>query len=119
MKVQLTFVPPEGGEADYSLIFDMQALPRPGDYISVTRPQAENERYGTSDFIVRRTWWHLNYPSNAVIGDPKNPVVGSVVEATVECEFALGPYSTDEHKASCNMYRSRGKPLQEFQASAY
>ena len=38
MKVRLCFVPPGGGEANYSLDFDMPAVPRSGDYISIKRP---------------------------------------------------------------------------------
>jgi hypothetical protein len=60
MKATLVFVPPGGGEADYSLQFDLPAVPQPGDYISVTRPGQE----GYEDFIVRRARWVLSYPSS-------------------------------------------------------
>ena len=49
MNVTLTFVPPGGGESDYSLNFDLPGIPRPGDYIRVRRPK----QTGSEDFIVR------------------------------------------------------------------
>lgn len=115
MKVRLVFVPPGGGEADYSLDFEMPAIPRPGDYISVMRPGDD----GTSDFIVRRTWWTMDFPNNDLYGDSKNPVYGTVQQIAVECEFALGNYSGSAHKQSCEAYRNRKGGIQEFEASAY
>jgi hypothetical protein len=102
MKVTLVFVPPDGGEADYSLDFDLPGVPQPGDYISITRP----EEQGISDFIVRKSLWHLAYPGNEQ----------SIV---VECEFAKGPFSTENHVRSCEMYKSRKGKLREFEDTAY
>ncbi len=115
MNVTLIFVPPDGGEADYQLSFELPAIPRPGDYISVMRPETQ----GSSDFIVRRTWWHLDYPDNALYGDSSNPVYGKVNTIFVECEFAAGHYSSEDHKRSLEMYKNRTGKLKEFDASGY
>jgi hypothetical protein len=114
MKATLVFVPPGGGEADYSLDFEIPSVPQPGDYVSIKRPGQQ----GTIDFIVRRTWWHMEYPSDALYGDPDNPIYGSVTGIVVECEFAIGPYSSPEHKQSCESYKGEGK-LQKFEDTAF
>ena len=62
MKVHLSFVPPGGGETDYSLIIEMPTVPQTGDYISITRPGQQ----GAEDFIVKRTWWNLEYNNNNI-----------------------------------------------------
>ena len=97
MKARLVFVPPGGGEADYSLLFDLPGVPQAGDYISIQR----GEETGTEDFIVRRTWWHLNTPEirATVIGDDER--MGEVAVLVVECEFAVGHNSHADHKAAC------------------
>lgn len=115
MKVTLTFVPPNGGEQDYQLSFELPSIPQQGDYISITRPDSE----GTFDFIVRRTWWHLEYPENALYGSSSNPVHGAVGSIVVECEFAKGGFSNQDHLSSCEMYRVRTGVLKEFEASGY
>ena len=103
MKANLVFVPPGGGEANYSLDFDLPALPRVGDYLSITRPGET----GTYDFKVRQIWWHLDYPDNKPyrIVDEDPVVYGSVKELVVECEFAIGPSSCEEHKRECKGMR--------------
>lgn len=117
MKVTLVFVPPGGGEADYSMDFELPSLPQPGDYISITRPN----RLGTEDFIVRRTWWFLQHPDNSLSGESiTESVTGTCRGLTVECEFAEGENSTESHKKSCHMYRNKetGKIL-KFEDTAF
>jgi hypothetical protein len=114
MNVRLVFVPPGGGEADYSLDFELPSVPSPGDYISVMRPNQQ----GTEDFIVRRTWWTLEYPEAPVIQDAKSTVRGSAKSVSVECEFAKGNYSSEAHQKACEGYGKAGT-LKEFEASAY
>src|SRR5919205_4005621 len=104
MDVRLVIVPPGGGEADYSLDFNLPSIPRPGDYISVMRP----DQQGTEDFIVRRTWWTLEYPDAPMIQDSKSTVRGSTKKVAVECEIAMGPYSSDAHKKACEGYTKDG-----------
>ena len=120
MKVQLYFVPPGGGEADYSLDFDMPAVPRPGDYISIRRPiKAASEFPGTCDFIVRRTWWSLDYPNNDLYQSEGEEVYGTTTNVIVECEFAIGPWSSEEHKRMVAMYEARGKGKLTFDSSCF
>jgi hypothetical protein len=113
MKVTLIFVPPGGGEADYSLDFDLPSVPQPGDYISIQRPTET----GFEDFIVRRVWWYLTYPKSE--GITTTTTLGKCEGITVEGEFALGHHSTESHKRACEMYKNRGKPIQTFQPSGY
>ena len=115
MKVTLVFVPPGGGEADYSLEFELPELPQAGDYISISRPAEE----GTIDFIAKRTWWSLDYPSSELYADPNNPVQGTFQSAMVECEVAIGPRSSASHIRSCKGYEARKGKLLEFDVSTY
>lgn len=109
VKVRLLFVPPGGGEVDYGLHFELPEIPRPGDYITITRGSGSSE---SEDFIVRRTWWLLNYPDTPGI-EAKPTDEGRVKEIYVECEFAIGPFSSERHK------KSAGKNAKEFDNSAY
>jgi hypothetical protein len=117
MKVTLVFVPQGGGEADYQLDFDMPLLPRPGDYIRVRRPETGVQ---SADFMVRRAWWDLHYPTDDAYSRPnQTPPCGKTEGFFVECEYALSPRSTDAHKQMYDAYRHRGKPEREFDDSAF
>lgn len=119
-KMTLVFVPPGGGETDYQLEFDLPVPPRPGDYITIRQRKDETEHPGTSDFIVRRTWWHLDRAPARF--EKQGGTVNGIV---VECEFARGPNSSQSHRDSCEMYDERGKrhgkhpPVKDFEASCY
>lgn len=115
MKVTLLFVPPGGGENDYSLDFELPGVPQPGDYISITRPDTQ----GTADFIVRRVWWHLHYPSSALYKPTGDTTHGTARDVMVECEFAIGAYSSPGHLRSCEAYKARKGEIQGHQASGY
>lgn len=115
MKATLVFVPPDGGEADYSLDFELPNSPQSGDYISITRPGEQ----GTSDFIVRRSWWSLEHPSNELYGISQKMSRGTFASLMVECEFAKGPRSTESHVRACEMYKNRNGKLKEFEDTAY
>lgn len=104
MKMTLSFVPPGGGETDYTMDTDLPQIPEAGDYISI---QMKDE-IGTRDFIVRRTWWRLV--------DGRS---GKLDGISVECEFAEGLVSSEAHKESCAMYEKRGKGKANFDASMY
>jgi hypothetical protein len=106
VKVHLSFVPPGGGETDYSLIIEMPTVPQTGDYISITRPGQQ----GAEDFIVKRTWWNVEYNNNNI---------GSTKDFWVECEFALGPYSSEIHQKSCQDYYDKTGKILEFDESMY
>ena len=107
MKVNMSFVPPGGGETDYSLPIEMPEIPRAGDYLSIMRPGQS----GTENFIVKRTWWNLEFD--------ESKSVGSTSEVWVECEFALSPLSSDNHKRACEMYKARKGTIEEFDNSMY
>ena len=124
MKVTLTFVPPGGGEQDYMLDFELPALPREGDYISVRRKGAVKrsdgkEEFGTEDFIVRRIWWHLETPEDRWVVEAGKERIGSYGSIVVECEFAIGGFSSESHKAAVQMYENRGKQPRKFEMSGY
>jgi hypothetical protein len=99
MNVRLVFVPPGGGEADYSLDFDLPSIPQVGDYITIGRPG----QLGTEDFKDSKP-----YETN------DNLTQGTVKMIAVECEFAKGAYSSEEHKRACDGYGAS-----EFEASAF
>ena len=109
MKVTFSFVPPGGGEQDYSLEFDLPAIPQPGDYIRIMRDDKEFGHPGEDCFLVRRTWWYLQYSDNG----------GRTREIVVEAEFAEGPYDSESHKSSIQMYANRGKEAKTLDASTY
>lgn len=107
MKLRLVFVPPGGGEADYSLDFDSPAVPVKGDYITITRKDQD----GTENFIVKRTWWSFSVGANGEGG--RNDGV------YVECEFAKGPLSSTSHKKSVEIYGTQTGTTLEFDESMY
>lgn len=92
--VRVVLIVRESGrlKPDYSLNFDLPELPRVGDYISVQRPD-KPEPWG-EDMIVRQIWWRLKYPHTAGFENEPRPA-GSVGEIFVECDPAIGPWSSD------------------------
>lgn len=116
MQATLVFVPPGGGEVDYSLDFELPSVPQLGAYISIRR----SDERTTEDFIVRRTWWHLGYPDTGFARPSEAPpVYGSVRDITVECEFAVGPYSKENHRRACDRYEILTGERREFDTTAY
>lgn len=77
---------------DYSLDFDLPALPQRGDYISVQRPDKPRP-YG-EDMIVREIWWRLDHPETGGVATTP-PKTGKLHEIMIECEPATSPYSSD------------------------
>lgn len=119
-KVNLSFVPPGGGETDYSLTITVPALPREGDYIRVLRdyktpPTSEN--MGSENFIVRRVWWSVSFPDDGqhVHRAGSEPVGTS--EIWVECEYAISPTSSEAHKRAAQAQAKY--PAKEFEESMY
>jgi hypothetical protein len=115
MKATLVFVPPGGGDAEYSLQFELPSVPQPGSYISITRP----DQQGTEDFIVRRNLWYLEHPTTGASETETTRQAGAMRELGVQCEFARGPYSSDEHRRTCDTYERGGREVQDFDASAW
>lgn len=121
IKVRLSFVPPGGGEADYGLTMNMPALPREGDYITVMREYKEppsDDYLGSEDFIVRRVWWQCSYPDDGRHHHEAGKEPVGTCEVNVECEFAIGPYSSPAHKRGANTAKARAE-VKEFEATNY
>ena len=95
MKVQFLLFPDEGDEPDHSLTFDLPGVPQTGDLVTISHPGQE----GCANFIVRRTRWDLDHPDPEPRRRAGEVVTGSTCGVTVECTFAVGPYSSEEHKA--------------------
>jgi hypothetical protein len=114
MKVNLAFVPPEGGDVEYSLQFELPSVPQPGNYISIIRP---DQQVGTEDFIVRRILWHLEHPTTGAYGEEGE--TGTMRGLYVQCEFARGPYSSDEHRQACDAFDQGGREVQSWESSAF
>ena len=123
IRVRLTFVPPGGGEVDYGLTMDMPALPREGDYISVMREyegEVDKDRLGSEDFIVRRVWWFCKFPDDGKSSHTAGKEPVGTAEVNVECEFAIGAYSSHAHRRGAENYETRGKgKASEFEATNY
>jgi hypothetical protein len=110
MIARLMFVPPGGGKSDYFLDFDLPGIPAPGDYVQIVRPG----QTGTEDFIVRRTWWHLEYPYARLYKESNDPTHGKVRGITIECEFSRSGHSTDAHSRAANSHGKKSGKLKEF-----
>jgi hypothetical protein len=115
--VTLVIVPPGGGEAEYSLLVEVPALPREGDYVTMMRrrqgPVARRD-IGTEDFIVRRVAWAFDYADDGrLYEDSDDRIVGTVNGIGIECEPARGHYSSDAHLRAC------GPRARSFEPSGY
>ncbi|NQV83218.1 MAG: hypothetical protein HQ494_05305 [Rhodospirillales bacterium] len=94
MKVQFLFFPEEGDEPDHTMTFDLPGVPQAGDRVTISHPGQE----GCANFIVRRTRWDLDHPDPEPHHRAGEIVVGTTCAVSVECTFAVGPYSSEEHK---------------------
>jgi hypothetical protein len=61
----------------------------------------------------------LDYPNNDLYGVEGEEVYGTTTGIVVECQFALGPFSSASHKRMVEAYEARGKGKLEFDASCY
>ncbi|HEX8621139.1 MAG TPA: hypothetical protein VF718_04145 [Allosphingosinicella sp.] len=116
-QVTLVIVPPGGGEAEYSLQMEVPALPREGDYVTVMRQRegpVAGRDIGTEDFIVRRVWWAFDFPDDGrLYEDSDDRTVGTLNGIGIECEMAMGHYSSEAHRRMC------GPGARTFEPSAY
>lgn len=103
-----------GIEPDYWLPFEVPEVPAVGTYLSIYRPD-KPEPFG-EDLIVRYVWWRLKHPETGGFGDDP-PKVGSLIEIVVECDMALGPYSSDHWRKMLEGARERGVEVVEFDVS--
>ena len=103
IKVCIVIREPGRTKPDYRLDFNLPALPRKGDYISVQRPDKQSP-WG-EDMIVQEIWWRLDHPETKSISSEK-PKSGSVNEIMIECEPATSPYSSDNWKKYVEGHRT-------------
>jgi hypothetical protein len=113
--VRVTIVVREVGRLnpEYSLDFELPAVPAIGSYISIQRPDKPTP-YG-EDMIVEKVWWRLDHPETRAVafGDEK-PKLGSLQEILVECVQATGPYSSDQWRDMLDNRRKHGAVIPEF-----
>jgi len=100
-----------GLKPDYSLEFELPEVPRVGSYISICRPD-KVDPYG-EDMIVRHIWWRLSTSVTATLEEGERRI-GRPIEIFVECEPALGPWSSDAWRRSMEHARNRGIEIEEF-----
>lgn len=103
---EVTVVVREPGrkKPDYSLPFDLPALPREGDYLSISRP--DTPAPWSEDLIVRKVWWRLSHPETNGVSSGE-PLRGISDEIFIECEIAEGPTSSDQWRDTVNTAREK------------
>ncbi len=99
---------------DYSLDFELPAVPAVGSYISVHRPN-KPEPFG-EDLVVRKIWWRLKHSETDGFGSTP-PKIGSMHEIFVECDQALRPYSSDDWRRLLEGAKNRGVEVEEFEVA--
>ncbi len=108
MKIRLMVVPPGGGEIDHVDFVTVPALPREGDYVTVTRDK------NIDHLVVRRVWWNFKEIASAAPHGEKGLLKLSDRESCVEVEEAIGTYTSDEDRK-----RLKRQGAKEFEATAY
>lgn len=76
MRATLVLSGLEGGT--YTLQFELQAIPRPGDHIFISKPH----QAGTEEFVVRRISWYLHHPEEPNAAEH----IGESRGLTIDCE---------------------------------
>ncbi len=95
MRVQLVFVSNADDTPAHGPAFDMPSVPRAGDWVTILR----SGQAGSTSFLVRRIWWTLDYPDTVPFHRAGECVMGTTKSVTVECEFEVGSYWSEDHKA--------------------
>jgi hypothetical protein len=106
VRVSIVVREPGKQKPDYSLPFDLPVVPNKGDYISIQRPDKQRP-YG-EDMIVRRVWWRLDHPETGGFASSGEEKVGRMHEIFVECDPAVGPYSSDQWRDGLSHHRQTG-----------
>jgi hypothetical protein len=99
---------------DYSLDFDLPAVPHAGDYVSIQRPD-NPEPYG-EDLIVQKVWWRLKHPETGSFRSNRRRI-GGLTEILIECAQAIGPYSSDQWRDALTAARAHGAEVSEFEVA--
>jgi hypothetical protein len=86
---------PKSLAMESSLTFEVSEVPRVGDYVSIRRKVDQREPHG-QDVIVRHVWWRLTHPEAEGYQSSEEPSVGELAEISVECDPAIGPYSSEQ-----------------------
>jgi hypothetical protein len=95
MKIELVLVPVDDEEPRHTLLFEMPGVPRAGDCVMISRAGQS----GSTEFVVIRTCWTLDYPEAGSTHHAGEFVAGTTSSVTVECEFVAGSYWSEEHKS--------------------
>ncbi len=98
MRIVFVIVPGEGENPERGIAFEMPGVPQVGDQVTIARPG----QAGTAGFVVRRVHWSLRHPEPASAQCGAAPVAGTTDSVVVECEFAAGPYSAEEHQPAAS-----------------
>lgn len=102
VEVEFVFVPPSGGEIEYSHTVELPAVPQAGDYVALF----EKGESGSRDFIVRRVHWIMLQDGTSSV--------------CVEAEFAVSVRSTEDHQRTVKrLARKKGVKPPEIEPSAY
>ena len=115
VRVRLYVCEPGERKPDFSLAFDLPEVPRPGDYISVHREDKETPH--TEDLVVRQVWWSLETTETRTSSSEEGERVGNLREIGVECEMALGPWSTDQWFDKMRQHEANGRTIKRFDVS--
>jgi len=107
MKYELAFVPPGGGETDYSVTIENATyVPRVGEYVVLT----DKDETGIRAFRVLYVTAGATLTSSGHYRE-EAPVV--------QAEFVTHPYQSDAHRQSIEMYAARGKRADDYPTSGY
>ncbi len=102
-----------GLKPEYSLEFGLPAVPAVGSYISIQRPDAP-EPYG-EDLVVRHVWWRLKHPDTGDGTTEIEMTMGSLTEIFVECDTAIGPYSSEQWRKRAEVAKAKGLVVEQIQ----
>ncbi len=88
-----------------------------GDYISVQRPAAP--RPWGDDLVVRQVWWRLDHPETRAVVPENTELIGTLHELFVECDQAIGPWSSDAWRDSLESAEQRGIKIEKLKVARY
>lgn len=116
--IRVTIVVREFGrlKPDYSLPFDLPAIPSIGDYISIHRPD-KPEPFG-EDVIVRKIWWMLSHQETGGFAS-EHQKAGRLNEIFVECDPAVGPYASDNWRMAVESAKNTGIEVESFEVDRF
>jgi hypothetical protein len=109
--VQVILVVRELGkqEPEYWMTFELPEVPAVGSYISINK--LDVRRPFSEDLIVRHVWWQLHHSGTDA------EAVGQLIDITVECDTALGPYATLDWQRRAERGRSQGVDVPDFEVA--